>query len=317
MNKQQASGKCLTLFLLSKCVFADIIIKKEGKMKFDVVIIGAGAGGMSAAIYAKRAGKSVLILEKMFAGGQMNAIDKIANFPSYENISGYELALNMRKQVESLGVEIKNEEVVSCSLLGEEKIVRTHKNEYVAKSIVIATGARSKPLDVQNEKQFLGRGLSYCATCDGKFFEGKNVAVVGTSETAKNDILYLCNLASKIYFVTTSEKKCFCDEKIEEETDSKIVDILGENKLEGIVIKSLKDEKEQKIFVDALFVELGKSPDLSAFEGLELDSKGFVEVDEKMQTNIPGVFAVGDVRSGSLKQIVTACSDGAIAGTFA
>lgn len=286
-------------------------------MKFDVVIIGAGAGGMSAAIYAKRAGKSVLILEKMFAGGQMNAIDKIANFPSYENISGYELALNMRKQVESLGVEIKNEEVVSCSLLGEEKIVRTHKNEYVAKSIVIATGARSKPLDVQNEKQFLGRGLSYCATCDGKFFEGKNVAVVGTSETAKNDILYLCNLASKIYFVTTSEKKCFCDEKIEEETDSKIVDILGENKLEGIVIKSLKDEKEQKIFVDALFVELGKSPDLSAFEGLELDSKGFVEVDEKMQTNIPGVFAVGDVRSGSLKQIVTACSDGAIAGTFA
>lgn len=286
-------------------------------MKFDVVIIGAGAGGMSAAIYAKRAGKSVLILEKMLAGGQMNAIDKIANFPSYENVSGYELALNMRKQVESLGVEIKNEEVVSCSLLGEEKIVRTHKNEYVAKSIVIATGARSKPLDVQNEKQFLGRGLSYCATCDGKFFEGKNVAVVGTSETAKNDILYLCNLASKIYFVTTSEKKCFCDEKIEEETDSKIVDILGENKLEGIVIKSLKDEKEQKIFVDALFVELGKSPDLSAFEGLELDSKGFVVVDGHMQTNIKGVFAVGDVRSGSLKQIVTACSDGAIAGTFA
>lgn len=286
-------------------------------MKFDVVIIGAGAGGMSAAIYAKRAGKSVLILEKMFAGGQMNAIDKIANFPSYENVSGYELALNMRKQVESLGVEIKNEEVVSCSLLGNEKIVRTHKNEYVAKSIVIATGARSKPLDVQNEKQFLGRGLSYCATCDGKFFEGKNVAVVGTSETAKNDILYLCNLASKIYFVTTSEKKCFCDEKIEEETNSKIVDILGENKLEGIVIKSLKDEKEQKIFVDALFVELGKSPDLSAFEGLELDSKGFVVVDGHMQTNIKGVFAVGDVRSGSLKQIVTACSDGAIAGTFA
>lgn len=307
----------LDVFLLSKCVFADIIIKKEGKMKFDVVIIGAGAGGMSAAIYAKRAGKSVLILEKMLAGGQMNAIDKIANFPSYENVSGYELALNMRKQVESLGVEIKNEEVVSCSLLGEEKIVRTHKNEYVAKSIVIATGARSKPLDVQNEKQFLGRGLSYCATCDGKFFEGKNVAVVGTSETAKNDILYLCNLASKIYFVTTSEKKCFCDEKIEEETDSKIVDILGENKLEGIVIKSLKDEKEQKIFVDALFVELGKSPDLSAFEGLELDSKGFVVVDGHMQTNIKGVFAVGDVRSGSLKQIVTACSDGAIAGTFA
>lgn len=286
-------------------------------MKYDVVIIGAGAGGMSAGVYAKRAGKSVLILEKMFAGGQMNAIDKIANFPSYENISGYELALNMRKQVESLGIEIKNEEVISSSLLGEEKIIRTHKNEYIAKSIVIATGARSKPLDVQNEKQYLGRGLSYCATCDGKFFEGKEVCVVGTYETAKNDVLYLSNLASKIYFVTTSENSGFKNNKVEEISNSKISSIFGENKLEGIVIKNLKSEKEQKFAVDALFVELGKSPDLSAFQGLKLDSKGFVEVDEKMQTNIPGVFAVGDVRSGSLKQIVTACSDGAIAGTFA
>lgn len=286
-------------------------------MKYDVVIIGAGAGGMSAGIYAKRAGKSVLILEKMFAGGQMNAIDKIANFPSYKNISGYELALNMRKQVESLGIEIKNEEVISCSLLGEEKIIRTHKNEYIAKSIVIATGARSKPLDVQNEKQYLGRGLSYCATCDGKFFEGKNVAVVGTYETAKNDVLYLCNLASKIYFVTTAEKTSFSNEKIKEILHSKITNFYGEHKLEGLVVRNLKEENEQKIDVDALFVELGKSPDLSAFEGLILDSKGFVEVDERMQTNIPGVFAVGDVRSGSLKQIVTACSDGAIAGTFA
>lgn len=286
-------------------------------MKYDVVVIGAGAGGMSAGIYAKRAGKSVLILEKMFAGGQMNAIDKIANFPSYENISGYELALNMSKQVESLGIEIRNEEVVSCALLGEEKIVRTHKNEYFAKSIVIATGARSKPLNVQNEKQYLGSGLSYCATCDGKFFEGKNVAVVGTYETAKNDVSYLENLASKIYFVTTSENKNFSSEKIEEITSSKIVRLFGKDNLEGIVIQNQKNGQEREIATNALFVELGKSPDLSAFEGLTLDSKGFVEVDERMQTNIAGVYAVGDVRSGSLKQIVTACSDGAIAGTFA
>ena len=286
-------------------------------MKYDVVVIGAGAGGMSAGIYAKRAGKSVLILEKMFAGGQMNAIDKIANFPSYENISGYELALNMSKQVESLGIEIRNEEVVSCALLGQEKIVRTHKNEYFAKSIVIATGARSKPLNVQNEKQYLGSGLSYCATCDGKFFEGKNVAVVGTYETAKNDVSYLENLASKIYFVTTSENKNFSSEKIEEITSSKIVRLFGKDNLEGIVIQNQKNGQEREIATNALFVELGKSPDLSAFEGLTLDSKGFVEVDERMQTNIAGVYAVGDVRSGSLKQIVTACSDGAIAGTFA
>lgn len=287
------------------------------KNYYDVVIIGAGAGGMSAAIYAKRAGKSVLVLEKMFAGGQINTIDRIANFPGFENVSGFDLAENMRKQVQNLGIEIKNEEVVSCSLLGEEKIVRTHKNEYVAKSIVIATGARSKPLDVQNEKQYLGRGLSYCATCDGKFFEGQTVAVVGTYETAKNDVSYLENLASKIYFVTTSENKNFSSEKIEEITSSKIVRLFGKDNLEGIVIQNQKNGQEREIATNALFVELGKSPDLSAFEGLTLDSKGFVEVDERMQTNIAGVYAVGDVRSGSLKQIVTACSDGAIAGTFA
>ncbi|MGN1162611.1 MAG: NAD(P)/FAD-dependent oxidoreductase [Christensenellales bacterium] len=287
-------------------------------MKFDVVIIGAGAGGMSAAIYAKRAGKSVLVLEKMFAGGQINTIDRIANFPGFENVSGFDLAENIRKQVQNLGIEIKNEEVVSCSLLGEEKIVRTHKNEYVAKSIVIATGARSKPLDVQNEKQYLGRGISYCATCDGKFFEGQTVAVVGTYETAKTDVSYLENLASKIYFVTTSENKNFSSEKIEEITSSKIIRLFGKDNLEGIVIKNQKNGQEREIATNALFVELGKSPDLSMFEGnLKLDSKGFVEVDQRMQTNIPGVFAVGDVRSGSLKQIVTACSDGAIAGTFA
>lgn len=286
--------------------------------KFDVVIIGAGAGGMSAAIYAKRAGKNVVILEKMFAGGQMNAIEHIANFPSYENISGFDLAQNMRKQVEQLGVEIRNEEVVSCSLLGEQKIVRTHKNEYQTKSVIIATGARSKPLDVKDANNFLGRGLSFCATCDGKFFEGKTVAVVGSFDTAKADVEYLVNLAKKIYFVSTFDKTCFDNKKIEEITNSKIMNILGDDKIQEIVVQNQKTGENKEIKTDALFVALGKSPDMGAFgDEIALDKNGFIKTDDKMQTNISGVFAVGDVRSGSLKQIVTACSDGAIAGTFA
>lgn len=286
--------------------------------KFDVVIIGAGAGGMSAAIYAKRAGKNVVILEKMFAGGQMNTIERVANFPSYENISGFDLAQNMRKQVEQLGVEIRNEEVVSCSLLGDQKIVRTHKFEYETKSVIIATGARSKPLDVKGANNFLGRGLSFCATCDGKFFEGKTVAVVGSFDTAKEDVEYLVNLAKKIYFVSTLDKTCFDNKKIDEIPNSKIMNILGDDKIQEIVVQNQKTGENKNIKTDALFVALGKSPDMGAFgDEIALDKNGFIKTDDKMQTNIRGVFAVGDVRSGSLKQIVTACSDGAIAGTFA
>lgn len=286
--------------------------------KFDIVIIGAGAGGMSAAIYAKRAGKNVVVLEKMFAGGQMNTIEKIGNFPSFENVSGFELAQNMTKQVQNLGVEIKNEEVVSCSLLGEQKIVQTNKNEYEAKSVIIATGARSKPLDQTEANKFLGRGLSYCATCDGKFFEGKTVAVVGTFDTAKDDVQYLSNLAKKVVFVTSSNNKKFTQSNVEEILSSKIKNVLGDDKIEEIVVQNKKTGESKNIKTAALFVVLGKSPDLGAFgDDIALDKNGFIKTDEKMQTNIKGVFAVGDVRSGSLKQIVTACSDGAIAGTFA
>lgn len=286
--------------------------------KFDVVIIGAGAGGMSAAIYAKRAGKSAVVLEKMFAGGQMNTIENIGNFPSFENVSGFELAQNMTKQVQNLGVEIKNEEVVSCSLSGEQKIVQTNKNEYKAKSVIIATGARSKPLEKIDANKFLGRGLSYCATCDGKFFEGKTVAVVGTFDTAKDDVQYLSNLAEKVVFVTSSNNKKFTQSNVEEILSSKITNVLGEDKIEEIVVQNKKTGESKNIKTAALFVVLGKSPDLGAFgDEIALDKNGFIKTDEKMQTNLKGVFAVGDVRSGSLKQIVTACSDGAIAGTFA
>lgn len=284
---------------------------------FDVIIIGAGAGGMTAAIYAKRAGKNVAIIEKFFPGGQMLTIDKIANFPSYEQIDGYTLSSSMKEQCEKLNIQIFNEEVISCQLDSEEKIIKTHKNEYKCKSCIIATGARPKQLNIENEKNWIGKGLSYCATCDGAFFQDKVVAVVGISDVAKKDVEYLSNICNKIYFITSAKSNLEFKNVINVELCS-VKEIFGDEVIEGVLLKHLDTERTEVLKVDGLFVILGKSPDVSIYGNcLELDKLGFIKVDEKMQTNIPGVFAIGDVKSGKLKQIVTACSDGAIAGTFA
>ncbi len=282
---------------------------------YDVVIIGAGAAGMSAAIYAKRAGKSVVVLEKYFAGGQMLTIDKIENFPSAKLVDGVSLSMQMSDQLASLGVEVLTEEVVECDLLGDKKIVKTHKNEYTSKSVILATGARPKMLNAKHEKDFLGRGVSYCAICDGKFFEGKDIGVVGTIDTAKEDIIYLNKLAKSIVFISSKNQPI---EGVETIVNSQVIELVGDHKLRAVKLENLQDKSEREIELDALFIELGKSPDLSIFKQKpEVDKNGFIITDEKMRTSIPGLFAVGDVRNGALKQIVTACSDGAIAATFA
>ena len=284
---------------------------------YDIVIIGGGAGGMTAAIYAKRANKSVLIIEKYFAGGQMLTIDKIANYPGFEMIDGFTLSQSMENQCKELGVEFANEEVVECKFGDEEHQVLTHKNQYSCRSIIIATGARPKQLKIENEKNFLGAGVSYCATCDGGFFQNEEVAVVGSIESAKKEVEYLVNICSKVYFITTGVGEIKHD-KVVNITNSKVEKLIGESTLDKIEIFNLADETTKELAVKGLFVVLGKSPDVSIYNGqLELDKNGFIVVDEKMQTRVPRVFAIGDVRSGRLKQIVTACSDGAIAGTFA
>lgn len=295
---------------------------------YDIIIIGAGVGGLTSAIYAKEANKSVLILEKVGAGGQLNNINKITNYPGFSQISGYELTENIKNQALNLGAELKREEVISVKLNEKIKKITTHKNIYEAKAVIIATGAYAKQLELNGEKQFLGRGLSYCATCDGNFFKEKTVAVIGGGNTSMDDCIYLNGIAKKIYLIHRREEFTATDKllnqvkhligeensKIEVLTNSVVVELKGEEKLEQIKVLNKKENTEKMLQVEGLFVAIGRKPDTEFLNGqVMLDESGFILTDENMATNIKGVFAVGDVRKTPLRQVVTACSDGAIA----
>lgn len=294
---------------------------------YDIIIIGGGPAGLTAGIYAKEANKSVLLLEKMGAGGQVNGIFNVTNYPGFKNIDGFELGQKMREQALGLGLEIKAEEVTGASLEGEVKTVKTHKNSYEAKSIIIATGAYARPLDVPNEKEFYGKGLSYCATCDGGFFKDKTVAVVGGGNTSIDDCLYLLNLVKKLYLIhrrdtfTATERdfnraKALGQEKnvMEIKTNCVVTNLIGNEKLEAIEVENKVSGETEVLDVDGIFIAIGRKPDSEIFKGqLNLTSGGFIETNEFMETNVKGVYAVGDVRNTPLRQIITACSDGAIA----
>lgn len=292
---------------------------------YDIIIIGGGPAGLTAGIYAAEANKKVLILEKMWAGGQTANINNITNYPGFESVNGYELTQKMKNQAKNAGAEFKKEEVVWCDLLHETKIVKTHKNEYSSKCVIIASGAYAKSLDLKNEKEFLGKGVSYCATCDGNFFKDKVVAVVGGGNSSMDDCVYLSNLASKIYLIhrrdvfTASEKllnkvKALEENKIQTITNSVVTELVGKEKLEKIKVLNKITNQEDYLNVDGLFVAIGRKPDTDIFLGqVELDGNGFIKTNQNMETNIPNVYAVGDVRVTPLRQIVTACSDGAVA----
>lgn len=299
-------------------------------MNYDVIVIGGGPAGLSASIYGAMANKKVLVLEKMFAGGQVAYINKIKNFSGFEEIEGFELANKIKKQALNLGVEIKTEEVTSCNLLGKEKIVITHKNQYTSNAVIIATGAYAKPLDVENEKRFLGRGLSYCATCDGSLFKGKTVAVVGGGNSSIEDCIYLSNLAKKIYLIHRRDefkaeetslnkvKNLSIGEnaKIEILTNNVVTNLIGTNCLERVEILNKLTNETKLLDVDGIFVAIGRKPDVELFANqVQLTADWYIQTDDKMRTNIENVYAVGDVRNTYLRQIITACSDGAIAMT--
>lgn len=295
---------------------------------YDIIIIGAGPAGLTSAIYGAQANKSVLVLEKMGAGGQTANINLITNYPGFKEINGYELSERMKDQATALGATFKREEVVSVSLNGEIKKIKTHKEEYECKAVIIATGAFAKPLEVENEKEFLGKGLSYCATCDGNFFKNKVVAVVGGGNSSMDDCLYLENIAKKIYVIHRREEfkateylfnrvKELADNngKIEFLTNCTVSKIIGDNdKITAVEVFNKKQNKTNILNVDGLFVAIGRKPDTEIFAGeLNLSENGFIETNSSMQTNIKNVYAVGDVRNTNLRQIVTACADGAIA----
>ena len=290
---------------------------------YDVIIIGAGPAGLSAGIYAARGGLNVAILESRSVGGQAQTAHEIQNYPGVKAIGGFDLCYTMMEQCASFGVEFIFDKITSCDLQNK-KLTLSDGNELTAKFIIIATGASPRKLDTENENRFIGKGVSYCATCDGAFFKGKTVAVIGGGNTAVEDALYLEKLAKKVYLVHRRDAlradKILCDRleksSVEPIWDSVVQSLDGEDVLSQMTLKNVKDGTLTTVSVDGVFVAVGQLPESNLFDGVQKISGGYIVTDENMRTNIDGVFAVGDVREKSLRQVVTACADGSIAGAL-
>lgn len=289
---------------------------------YDVIVVGGGPAGLTAAIYAVRANKKVLVLEDTACGGQIINTSVISNYPAAPGITGLEFGQRLQQQAEDLGVEIEFEHVDKIIENDGSKIVQTEDDQYKAKAVIIATGTEPRHLGLDNEDKFTGRGISFCATCDGGFYKGKTVAVNGGGNSALHEALYLSDVASKVYLIHRREEfrgspslveKVKERENIEIITSVTIVGLIGDGKLEKI---ALSDGRELEI--DGLFVAIGREPKAKGLiDGLKLSEGDFIESDERCLTNIPGIFVAGDVRQKELRQLVTAVSDGAIAASAA
>ena len=301
---------------------------ERSDIMYDIVVVGAGTAGLSAAIYGVRAGKSVLVLEGASYGGQIINTPEIENYPAIKKTSGFEFATDLFNQAKDLGAEVKYEKVTGISLEGNIKKVKTDKEEYDAKSVILATGAKNRPLGLPNEKKLVGSGVSYCATCDGMFYRGKVVAVNGGGNTAIEDATFLANVASKVYVihrrdefraeeavVAALKKK----DNVEFVLNSNIVEIKEESfAVSGVVVEDKNTHERREIAIDGLFVAIGQVPDNTAFAQVaELDKAGYIVAGEDCKTMTEGIFAAGDGRTKEVRQLVTAAGDGAVAGIAA
>lgn len=293
---------------------------------YDIIIVGAGPAGLTAAIYARRAQKSVLVLEAKSYGGQIiNTLD-IENYPVEEHISGFDFATKLYKQTKVLGTEIVFEKVVDINDLGNTKEVITTKNKYSCKAVIIATGSENRKLGLSNEDELVGKGISYCATCDGAFYKGKTVAVVGGGNTALEDALYLSDIASKIYLIhrrdefraeETTVEQLKKKDNVEFIYNSTVTKLNASERLESIEVTN-KDGSVKTIEVNGLFVAVGRIPENQNFAKLiELDNAGYVKAGEDCKTTCKGIFTAGDNRIKEVRQLVTATGDGAVAATNA
>ena len=293
----------------------------------DIIIIGAGPGGLTAAIYAKRAGADVSIFEFMSPGGQVMTTPDIENYPGFVG-TGFDLAMKFYEQVNSLGVDFQFENVKSIEKCdGGFCITCESGNKFSSKSIIIASGASRRKLDIPGENLFTGRGVSYCATCDGNFFKDKTAVVVGGGNTAVEDAIYLSKLCSKVYLVHRRDEfrasKVLVDKlpacsNIELVLNTVPLEIKGTEKVESIRVADKISGEERVIETDAVFVAVGTIPQSNFVpDEVEKDSGGYIITDNKCKTNINGIYAVGDVRNTPLKQVITAAADGAVAATFA
>ena len=291
---------------------------------YDMIIVGGGPGGYTAALYAARAGLRTLVLEKLSAGGQMALTHQIDNYPGFtEGVNGYELGLQMQKQAKRFGAETRNVNVQRVNLSINPKTVETSEGTFQGKTLVLATGANPKELGIANEKELIGRGVAYCAACDGMFYKGKTVIVVGGGNSAAADALLLSRVAEKVIVVhrrdTLRATKVYHQplmqlKNVEFRWNSVVTQLLHGDKLTGVRLKDLNTGEESLLSAEGLFVSIGRKPASELVEGqLKLDEAGYIMADETTATSLPGVYAVGDVRTKLLRQVVTAVADGAMA----
>lgn len=294
---------------------------------YDIIIVGAGPAGLTAAIYGQRAGKKTLLIDGKGFGGQIVNTPEVENYPGLKKISGFELAANFYEQATEQGAEIIYEEVTSVESCGDGFVVTTGGNKYEAKAVIIAAGAKNRPLGLPEEEKFVGSGVSYCATCDGAFFRGKKVAVIGGGNTALEDAEVLSGLADEVYLVHRRDtfrgeqaavRRLLSKENVEFCLDSVPVEIQGDMMVSGLKIRNVKTEEETVLPVSGVFVAIGQMPDNHAFaEVAALDERGYIISGEDCTTKTPGVFVCGDCRTKLVRQIATATSDGAVAALAA
>ena len=294
------------------------------KRNFDMVIIGGGPGGYTAALYAARAGLEVVVLEKLSAGGQMALTSQIDNYPGFEEgIDGFLLGEKMQAGAERFGAKTEYAEVFSVDLKASPKVIETSEGTFYGHTVVLATGASPRELGVSGEKELVGRGIHYCAACDGMFYKDKTVLIVGGGNTAAADAFTLSRIAKKVILIhrrdTLRATKIYHDplkkaENIEFHWNSVVSEFISDGKITGVKIKDVNTGEESLISCDGIFVSVGRKPATELVKDqLSLDNSGYVIADESTKTNLPGVYAVGDVRVKKLRQIVTAVADGAIA----
>ncbi len=294
---------------------------------YDIVIVGAGTAGLSAAIYGVRAGKTVLVLEAMSYGGQIINTPDIENYPGIKHVSGFEFATNMYEQAMELGTDFVFEKAIKIIDKDEVKVVVTEKNEYECKTVILATGAKNRELGVDREKELTGSGISYCATCDGAFFKGRDVAVVGGGNTALEDTTFLSNYCNKVYLIHRRDE--FRGEEknverlkekpnVEMVLNSTVASLNGEDKLTSITIENLISKETRDVEVAALFVAIGQVPENKEFSDIiDIDKQGYIMASESCKTKINGIFTAGDCRTKTVRQLATAASDGAISALAA
>lgn len=292
---------------------------------YDTVIIGGGPAGYSAALYTARAGLSTLVIEKMSVGGQMALTGDIDNYPGFaEGIDGFTLGMAMQRGAERFGAMTEYAEVTSLELVGDIKTVRTTSGDISARTVIIATGAAPRPLGIEGEEELVGAGVHYCAHCDGRFYKGKTVAVVGGGNSALEDALYLAPLAERVYLIhrrgefrasAIYSERALSESKITPVLHSTAERLVTEGgRLTGISVRDLRSGECSDIALDGLFVSIGRTPETALVsDSLKLDGSGYIIADESTRTSIPGVYAAGDVRTKELRQVVTAAADGAVA----